>query len=316
MANRVFFASDKSLALAVDHTVYRYGTTLEYVDASHIKVKGNQYIRIDQALVVIDTDTTIGWECLDTGSPEASKTYHVYVCIQSGNNEPIFRISLSDSAPSGFDTTTSREIGTFQTDSSGDIDPNSITGPSGGWTPKVHGNETHTPDMLPLDTSSAINAYMSGNKWLSVATSGIVGLPKQSVSYFRLGTEQSISDSTWTKVALDTVIIDRQSEVDTTNNRWTATEDGTYFMYGILRWKATTVVGGKTYQIAIYKNGVNVMSALFVAPTSGAGVSSLVCLVQDLSAGDYVELWAWHNSGAAASLVAHAGTSLSVIKVA
>jgi len=197
-----------------------------------------------------------------------------------------------------------------------DMNSNKITNLADPTAAQDAATKNYADGKLPLDTSSAIDAYMSGNKWLSVATSGIVGLPKQSVSYFRLGTEQSISDSTWTKVALDTVIIDRQSEVDTTNNRWTATEDGTYFTYGILRWKATTVVGGKTYQIAIYKNGVNIMSALFVAPTSGAGISSLVCLVADLSAGDYVELWAWHNSGAAASLVAQAGTSLSVIKVA
>jgi len=260
MANRVFFASDKSLALAVDHTVYRYGTTLEYVDASHIKVKGNKYLRIDQSLVVIDTDTTIGWECLDTVSPEASKTYHVYVCIQSGNNEPLFRISLSDSAPSGFDTTTSREIGTFQTDSSGDIDANSITGPTGGWIPKAHGNEAHNPDMLPLDTSSAIDAYMSGNKWLSVATSGIVGLPKQSACAVKLGSNVSVSHDTDVLVPFNSILIDTQSEWDSSNHRFTASEDGIYLVSAELAF----VENAEAYiQVDIRKNGAKLHVARF-----------------------------------------------------
>jgi len=315
MANRVFFASDKSLALAVDHTVYRYGTTLEYVDASHIKVKGNQYLRIDQALVVIDTDTTIGWECLDTGSPEASKTYHVYVCIQSGNNEPIFRISLSDSAPSGFDTTTSREIGTFQTDSSGDIDANSITGPTGGWIPKTHGNEAHNPDMLPLSTLSAIDAYMSGNKWLSVATSGIVGLPRQSGCMVYLSTNQSISSGSITKVNFDAVVFDIQNEFDeTTNYRFTATEEGQYLI--MAKYTYRDVVDGTEYFIKIYKNSSEVYNEPFVAGPFNY-INPILATVIELAAGDYIEFYAYQDSGSTATLMAgQKVTWASIVKIA
>lgn len=502
MANRVFFASDKSLALAVDHTVYRYGTTLEYVDASHIKIKGNQYLRIDQALVVIDTDTTIGWECLDTGSPEASKLYHVYVCIQSGNNEPLFRISLSDSAPSGFDTTTSREIGTFQTDSSGDIDANSITGPTGGWIPKAHGNEAHDPDFLALDgstemsghfkmdyqkgriykalagvsdkhflggygkfiflpanndwqdldltgeatititpsafdtadvkrnlfdgmgrtfispqntdfpltitvdyspgtapsladgdytfvvtmypgrycqymkveamhpdydsgawqtvgeltnntqeilvigpfnvatllgnhhpqkiritldqpvttsylwikdvyclrgnraafdkrylklaTSDAINAYISGNKWLSVATSGIVGLPKQSyveAYMYNGGSHYSVSATAWTKVPFDTIVTDVQGDFNTTNNRFTAPEDGKYLC--MAKINLYNVTDQNYYYIRFYKNGVGFPPYGTFRASGSLDLTLLHYSIIDCDAEDYLECWVY-----------------------
>jgi len=161
-----------------------------------------------------------------------------------------------------------------------------------------HGNEAHDPDMLPLSTSSAISASMSGNEWLSVATSGIVGLPRQSFAYAYMDNGEanySVSATTWTKVPFDTVVTDVQSEFDTTNNRFTATEDGKYLaiakinIYGL---------PDQNYCFArFYKNGSPFppYARLIASGTKTHTVwviSAIPC-----ASGDYLECWIYGESG-------------------
>jgi len=179
-----------------------------------------------------------------------------------------------------------------------------------------HGNEAHNPDMLPLSTSSAIDAYMSGNKWLSVATSGIVGLPKQSAVRVYLSTSQDIPDQTVSIVQLDTVVFDIQNEFDTTTHRFTASEDGVYLIVGKLEWSGSSVVADKKYQVRILKNGGRI--ALSDAHASHVGyITSIVACVYQLNAGDYIELTAFHDAGTTVQLAtASWDTLLEVVKVA
>ncbi len=180
-----------------------------------------------------------------------------------------------------------------------------------------HGNEAHDPDMLPLSTSDAINAYMSGNKWLSVATSGIVGLPKQSACILYQSTQQTLAHNTWTKVVLDAEEFDIQNEGDTANYRVTVSQDGKYLVIGSIGFYYDDVVADKTVACAIYINGG--AHALNYAQTSVAdlGIGVSVTIIRSLSAGDYVELYGYHNFGADARLLARSGrTYLCVIKIA
>jgi len=171
-------------------------------------------------------------------------------------------------------------------------------------TPATHANEAHDPDMLPLSASSAIDAYMSGNKWLSVATSGIVGLPKQSVVWAYLSSDQTVADGTAIKVALDTVVYDVQSEFDTTQHRWTATEAGRYLIICTCLYSGDTVVADKLYQVAAYKNGAaNVGWVNFHSSHTG-GISSFCMGILNLSAGDYIEMYAKQWSGIDQTVVA------------
>jgi len=182
--------------------------------------------------------------------------------------------------------------------------------------PGTHGNEAHDPDMLPLDTSSAIEAYMSGNKWLSVATSGIVGLPKQSVVSVYLSTEQEIPSDTLTLVELDTKIIDIQNEFDTTNHRFTATEGGIYLILGRLQWKGDTIIADNKYSVSIYKNG-EFTSVGDVHSSHSAYITSLTFCVLSLDQGDYVELYARNfSSGTAVLSPGAADTHLYIAKIA
>ena len=178
-----------------------------------------------------------------------------------------------------------------------------------------HGNEAHNPDMLPLDASSAINAYMSGNKWLEVTPSGIVGLPKQSACYVYLNSSMTFSSGAPTKVPLDTVVFDVQSEFSTTNSRWTASEDGKYMVVGYISYSGDTVVADKLYYTRIHVNGN--LKAYTVIHSSHSNALIIPCIAfLDLAAGDYVELYANHNAGTDQTVTnGAANTWIGVIKV-
>jgi len=180
-----------------------------------------------------------------------------------------------------------------------------------------HGNEAHNPDMLPLSTSNAINAYMSGNKWLEVATSGIVGLPKQSACLLYQNTQQTLAHNTWTKVVLDAKEFDVQNEGDTANYRITVSQDGKYLIIGAIGFYYDDVVADKIVACSIRVNGGG--RAIYYAQSSVAdrGLSVGVSRTLSLSAGDYIELYGFHNFGADARLLAESfRTYLCVIKIA
>jgi len=169
--------------------------------------------------------------------------------------------------------------------------------------------------FLPLDATRSIAAYMSGNKWLSVATSGIVGLPKQSMSWVYMdngGTAYSVSATTWTKVPFDTKRLDNANEFDTTNNRFTATEDGFYiFLIHIL---LSSVTDGSRYLTLLRKNGSNYTGSIRLAASGTQDQSIVGGFIIDMSAGDYAEVFVYGDT----SFYINNGwaTSLYVAKVA
>ena len=59
MANRIFYSSAGSIALAIDHVKTGTSRMLEYVDPATIRVKAEQYIRIGNAVLVVDTDVNL-----------------------------------------------------------------------------------------------------------------------------------------------------------------------------------------------------------------------------------------------------------------
>ena len=147
---------------------------------------------------------------------------------------------------------------------------------------------------LKVATSDAINAYISYNKWLSVATSGIVGLPRPSYVYAYMdngGANYSVSATTWTKVPFDTVVMDVQSEFDTTNNRFTATEDGKYLC--IVKINIDNVTDQNYYYVKLYKNGSALPPYGILRPSGSLSSTLLLCSVVNCNAGDYLECWVY-----------------------
>jgi len=156
---------------------------------------------------------------------------------------------------------------------------------------------SYTSNCIPLDTSSPISASISGNQWLSVVTSGIVSLPKQSFCFMYQNTQQTISSATDTKVVLDAIDVDIQNEGDTTNHRITVSETGIYLIIGSIGWYASDVIADETFITKIYKNGSVVLIHSLHTAKNNNGFVNTATIILSLSAGDYIELYAKQNSG-------------------
>lgn len=120
---------------------------------------------------------------------------------------------------------------------------------------------------------------------------------------------QSINDSTDTKVSLQTEDYDPGSNFDSaTNYRFTIPTTGLYYISGSIEWGA----GGSTgvRKCMIFKNGSVLKESL--ATTNAAWVVSC-CDIFSLSATDYIELYGHQVSGGALSTVGQSKyTSLTV----
>ena len=105
---------------------------------------------------------------------------------------------------------------------------------------------------------------------------------------------QSISGSTWTKISFQTEEFDTNSNFDNaTNYRFTPTIAGYYQVTGCA-W-----MGGQPQQrVTVWKNGTYYRTGHVTANGGGYNNSSFVsCLVYLNGSTDYIELYAWQNSG-------------------
>ena len=100
----------------------------------------------------------------------------------------------------------------------------------------------------------------------------------------------------WTKVPFDTTAYDTTTMplADLTNGRIVATVPGVYDVFA----EVSMAVGANARTIALYKNGAHHTygTAATAAAAGVAGISVLATSIQ-LNAGDYLEIYAWQNSG-------------------
>jgi len=108
-----------------------------------------------------------------------------------------------------------------------------------------------------------------------------------------MGSNQNITDATWTKLVFDTEVYDIGNEFDSsTNYRFTATVAGKYFISFTIR---ANLGSAHPWDNAIYVNGSAVADK---RSRPGASVAtSITCnTIRDLSASDYVEAFVYHSS--------------------
>ena len=116
-----------------------------------------------------------------------------------------------------------------------------------------------------------------------------------------LGSAQSASNNTTTKVQIDTEIFDSDSCYDNaTNYRFTPTVAGKYFVYGAVANEAQTANKLLSSQAFIYKNGVN-----YTNPNANIAENNITRFIQDTTAvidmngtSDYIELFGEFSVGA------------------
>ena len=105
-----------------------------------------------------------------------------------------------------------------------------------------------------------------------------------------LGTTQTISNLTWTKVQLDTEEFDTTSAFDLSNSRFTPQVAGYYDVQTHIRFEYSTMT---QHNVSVYKNGVSVKQTALVrgqTSPSEAGGSSLIYMNGTT---DYIELYGY-----------------------
>ena len=155
-------------------------------------------------------------------------------------------------------------------------------------------------DQIAVYELSAFVPAIIPERFLNANSDGIINMPKQSGCCASLGTNQlNIVNTTDTLIDLDTVVDDIQGEFNTSTHRFTTTEAGKYLVVGNIIWVENTLVADKTIYTRIRKNGSLIVHAInqIAVNASANPISSTATAILDLSAGDYVELSAFHTMG-------------------
>jgi hypothetical protein len=136
--------------------------------------------------------------------------------------------------------------------------------------------------VLTADSSTA-----TGLKWAAASTSS-----GPAFRAFRSGSNQSVSNSTWTKVQLNSETFDTASNFDsTTNYRFTPTTAGYYQIYGQVRGYQANYQ--RRVECAIYKNGSAVATGMMPTGDYEEAIPTVSDLIYFDGSSDYVELYVW-----------------------
>lgn len=143
--------------------------------------------------------------------------------------------------------------------------------------------------------SADVNANFQG-----LANGSLTHLATSGFSVYASAGTYSIPDSAWTKVQLNSETYDLGGEFDsTTNYRFTAAATGKYLITAAAIM--TSLASGKLFQIAIYKNGVIYKQDGKQSAGNSFTYSSISAMI-DLTAGDYVEIFVFQDSGGALNI--------------
>ena len=129
MGNSILYNTARSIALAVDYVVHGPydGRFITKEADKTLRINAEVYVRVDDAVFCIEDDVDLTESDLDEGSAfDGSATYYVYACHPVSGSAPAFKISKNATYPTGWTANTSRKIGGFQTDGSGNVDESSI----------------------------------------------------------------------------------------------------------------------------------------------------------------------------------------------
>ena len=112
-----------------------------------------------------------------------------------------------------------------------------------------------------------------------------------------LSSAQTISASTWTKVAFDGEYFDTDSAFDTSNNRFTVPSNlaGKYCFIGQINMEY--IDDNKTFRMSWYKNGAsNRVGTMLKCPGANGSFIYENTTILDLAVGDYIELFGFTDN--------------------
>ena len=151
-----------------------------------------------------------------------------------------------------------------------------------------------TDDLILLSDTSASGALKKMTRANFV--SGIGGSNTPNFEARKTSGNQSISNTTWTKVNFESETFDSDNAFDLSNERFTVPsgEGGKYFLYACIQWNNDD---RGIRQIAFYKNGSE-QKVIFDQDghDQGAQMASSGAIL-DLSASDYIEVYCYQSTG-------------------
>ena len=154
-----------------------------------------------------------------------------------------------------------------------------------------------TGTTLTLGTSGDTITIPSG---VTIANSGTAtGFGETNTPYFqayRGSSTQSISAGSWTKVQINTEIVDSANAYDnSTNYRFTPQTAGKYYIYGKLSFDDTNIAANTDEHMAkVYKNGSQ--ESVYYKFATGNDNYLVFAEVLDLDGDDYIEIYAKINN--------------------
>lgn len=184
------------------------------------------------------------------------------------------------------------------------VDPLTILDAKGDL---ISATAADTPARLPVGTDGQIltadSTTSTGLKWAAAGTA-FAGVSVKATA------DQSIANSTYTAITWDSEYYDTNTFHSNVTNtsRFTipAGKAGYYAIIGRLDYAANST-GNR--RISVYKNGTLVQGNSFVAPAGGFEISNAIQTILSLAVGDYVEIYAWQNSGGSLTLYKTGGES-------
>jgi len=146
---------------------------------------------------------------------------------------------------------------------------------------KIDGTNLIAP-TIPVASGGTGSATLAG--------AGLVNTPNFSV---KSNGAKTISTATWTKLSFGTEVFDSDSAFASDKFTVPSGKAGKYFFYS--SWQTSLATDFNEQRIAIYKNGTAVDPTIqgFHDHYGSIQISKLL----DLSASDYIEVYAYQNTG-------------------
>ena len=151
---------------------------------------------------------------------------------------------------------------------------------------------------VPAAAGSVVTANITDKRPRGVVGIGNSKIP--AVRAYRTAT-QSLTNSTWTSIALTSESFDTEDLHDTAtnNSRVTIKTPGIYQITGHLYFGANTT-GSR--QARIYKNGATTLDYWTAQPTTTGDISAKLFAMASLAQDDYIEMQGWHNVSGGSAL--------------
>ena len=145
--------------------------------------------------------------------------------------------------------------------------------------------------VLKVDSVSG-----SGTTGIGTLTFGDAGGSNTPAFQGHLSSTQSISDATWTKVAIASEDFDTDSKLDSSSNyRFTPTEAGKYYFYGGITYDSSSTDDIINVATALYKNGSRIMRTSHYPVGKAYEISDGFSFIDTADSDDYYEMYAYFD---------------------